>query len=294
VATGGGLATRTLYSDLDETTIDVCKPILLTGIDSPASRGDLLDRALVVTLPAIADEARGDERRLWSRYQAMRPALVGALLDAVACALRRQHEVVLQKRPRMADACSWVTAAEPALGWAAGRTAETWLGARQQASADLIASDPVAQAVLGLDLPWSGSAGTLLKVLTARVPDSTARAKGWPTSPRGLSGALRRLAPDLRRSGIEITDTPREAGTGRRGLAIVTTVTPSQPQQTRADFRDGRCDDVPQPSHSTVTEPAADSGRIPSVDVDCDGRDGRDGFAHPPSYAEVEVPRGRF
>ena len=41
VATGGGFATRALYTDSDEMTIDVSRPILLTGIEQPASRGNL-------------------------------------------------------------------------------------------------------------------------------------------------------------------------------------------------------------------------------------------------------------
>jgi hypothetical protein len=134
VATGGGLATRTLYTDLDETLIDVMRPILLTGIEQPATRGDLLDRSLVVTLPAIDDDARADETDLWQRYHEIRPAVLGALCDAVSMALRRREGVILPRRPRMADACTWATAAEKALGWPDGRTLAAWVGARAQAS----------------------------------------------------------------------------------------------------------------------------------------------------------------
>ena len=43
--------------------------------------------ALVVSLPAMSDEARGDEAELWVQYERMRPALLGALLDAAVYAL---------------------------------------------------------------------------------------------------------------------------------------------------------------------------------------------------------------
>src|SRR5260370_39327464 len=119
----------------------------------------------------------------------MRPALLGALCNAVSTALRREASIQLARRPRMADACRWATAAEPALGWTDGRTAAAWLGARATASADLMAADPVAQAILALPLnePWRGSASHLLTQLAVRVPQSTRTRRDWPTIARALS-----------------------------------------------------------------------------------------------------------
>ena len=277
IATGGGLATRTLYSDTDETLIDVARPILLTGIDSPATRGDLLDRALVVHLPAMLDEARGDEATLWHRYDALRPQLVGALLDAAVSALRHRNEVSLPKAPRMKDACLWVMAAEPALGWAAGRTVTTWLGARADASADLLAGDAVAQALLTMPLPWSGTATELLTKLTELVPDRPRASRPWAASPRSLSIHLKRLTPDLRRSGIEVTDY-REGHTGRRMLRIVTTVT----RVTEAGDLDvsghGAGDDFGDPvvlRHPTVTAQLVDQRPNSASGDDGDAGDSR-------------------
>ena len=242
IATGGGLATRTLYSDLDETLIDVSRPILLTGIEQPATRGDLLDRALVVSLPAMSDEARGDETDLWARYAAMRPALLGALCSAASMALRGRAAVRLDRRPRMADSCTWVTAAEPALGWVAGRTVTAWTGARAQASADLVAGDPVAHAILGLPLasPWQGTAAELLDVLTRGVADSVRTRRAWPTSARGLAGALRRLAPDLRRVGVAV-DLPTSARTARERII---TIRQGCKTQDRSDTSDTDADSL--------------------------------------------------
>ncbi len=220
IATGGGLATRTLYSDLDETLIDVTRPILLTGIDSPATRGDLLDRSLVVTLPAMRDEDRADEAGLWTRYREMRPSLVGALCDATSMALRRRSEVQLDRRPRMADACTFVTAAEPALGWQVGRTVTTWMGARAEASADLIASDAVAQAVLALNENWRGTSTELQVTLNQRVSEATRTGRTWPATPRALSSVLRRLAPDLRRMGVHV-ELPVGARTARERIITI-------------------------------------------------------------------------
>lgn len=240
VATGGGLATRTLYSDLDETLIDVVRPILLTGIDQPATRGDLLDRALVVTLPAIDDRERGDEVELWNRYSAMRPATIGAVCDAVSCALARRQSVMLTRRPRMADACVWVTAAEPALGWRSGLTVDTWLGAREGASVDLVGLDPVGQALIALmerpGIEWRGTATDLLAALGSKAPDGTRVGRPWPGSARGLVGRLRCLASDLRRIGLDVV-LPAGARTARER---VITIRRACDEQDRSDAPDDK------------------------------------------------------
>lgn len=297
IATGGGLATRTLYSDLDETLIDVTRPILLNGIDSPATRGDLLDRALIVTLPAMCDNDRGEELDLWARYHAMRPALLGALLDAASCALRRRATVKLKAKPRMADACTWVTAAEPALGWPDGLTVQTWMGARATASADLLASDQVAVAVMDMALPWEGTSTELLK----RLPVPERSAKSWPETGRKLSGALRRLASDLRRAGVDIEfpdDHNREAGTGRRVLKIRKVGDqPSQPSRSSrggqlglisAENHDGACDGMGDDRPDRHSDRHSGSAGLGPDFVDRDDRDGCDGLLHTQSIEPDE------
>jgi len=234
IATGGGFATRQLFTDADELTLDVTRPILLTGIDSPASRGDLLDRALVVSLPAMTDEQRGEEAALWLRYEALRPALLGALLDAAVCALKRRDQVTLVRKPRMADACTWVTAAEPALGWNDQTTVTAWLGSRQTASEDLVAGDLVAQALTALTAAYTGSFNGLLTMLNGTVSEVTQKARDWPATPRKLSSALRRLAPDLRRLGLAI-ELPDDVKAGRDR---VVTITPPDKRRKTQDEQD--------------------------------------------------------
>lgn len=301
IATGGGLATRTLYSDLDETLIDVCRPILLTGIDQMATRGDLLDRSLVVTLPALHDHQRRDEADLWQRYHAARPALVGALLDAAVCALRRRADVVLDRRPRMADAAVWVTAAEPALGWPTGRAVAAWLGAREVASAELLAGDAVATSIMSVTMPWSGTATDLLDLLGKLVPERTRQAKSWPASARSLSGHLRRLAPDLRRAGIDVQEPTRSGHDRSRVWRIVRTVRtePDPPENARetgenpADGRADGCGRSTDTSSATVRRSTTETLENRPKSASADGADGADGHLRSPSGVAQEVPRAR-
>ncbi len=120
LSTGGGFATRELYTDQDEVIFDAMRPILLTSIEEVATRSDLLDRCVIVWLPAIPEDRRRPEAELIEAFREVRPRIFGALLDAVAGALRDLPETEVSGLPRMADFALWATAAESALGWSKG------------------------------------------------------------------------------------------------------------------------------------------------------------------------------
>src|SRR5262249_35868902 len=147
LATGGGFATRELYTDADEKLFDAVRPVVLNGIEDLATRGDLLDRAINLTLPQIPDERRGDEDDLWRQFEESRPRLLGALLDAVSTALRNRPHVKLAHKPRMADFACWVVAAEPALGWPEGAFLRAYNDNRAAANALALEASVVAPAI---------------------------------------------------------------------------------------------------------------------------------------------------
>ena len=59
LATGGGFATRELYSDGEEKIFDVMRPVIVNGIAELATRSDLLDRTICLTLATIPDMCVG-------------------------------------------------------------------------------------------------------------------------------------------------------------------------------------------------------------------------------------------
>src|SRR5262249_52346742 len=66
---------------------------------------------------------------------------------------------------------------------------------------------------------WEGTATELLALLDDKAPDSTKRARGWASSPKGLSNALRRVVPNLRSVGITVTFR-REGKAGKRLVCL--------------------------------------------------------------------------
>ncbi|HLJ58982.1 MAG TPA: hypothetical protein VKZ50_04545 [bacterium] len=117
LATGAGFAKRRLYTDTDETVFTYRRPVLLTSITDVATRGDLLDRAIMLHLATIPKEQRRSESELLDQYRTLRPALLGAMLTVIAGALRDLPDIRLDELPRMADYFRWVIAAARSMGW---------------------------------------------------------------------------------------------------------------------------------------------------------------------------------
>ena len=82
LATGGGFGTRRLRTDQDEVLFDGARPIILNGIEDVVTRPDLADRAMFLTLEPIPEERRRPEAEFWAAFEAERPDILGALLDA--------------------------------------------------------------------------------------------------------------------------------------------------------------------------------------------------------------------
>ncbi len=209
VATGGGFATRALFTDEDEQLFQATRPISLNGISDPATRSDLLDRCLSITVPPLEDEKRRAEKELWASFEIARPGILGALFNAVSAAIANVANVKLSTLPRMADVARWVTAAEPALGWKSGRFQEAYKGNRDVMANQVFESSAVAVALRRMIEKiryWKGSASRLLADLNDdRWSNATVRrAKGWPKSPAEMGTCVMEFAPNLRRLGVDV------------------------------------------------------------------------------------------
>src|SRR5918995_5495202 len=117
LATGGGFATRMLYTDDEEIIFSARRPIILNGIDDIATRGDLQERSVLVSLPSIPEDERREESTFWAEFEAVRPRIFGALLSGISAALLNSDDVHLERKPRMADFAIRATAMEGAFGW---------------------------------------------------------------------------------------------------------------------------------------------------------------------------------
>jgi len=217
LSTGGGFATRTLYSDDEETIFYGQRPVILTSIADVAARPDLLDRSLSVRLQPIPDRQRRTEQELWERFDAAHPQIFGALLDVVSAALRNPRKAHLAKmsKPRMADAFCWAFATAPALGIDDDVFARAWSRTQDEAHASILESSLIFMPLRILvenKGGWSGTATELFSAIVPFVDETVARRRDWPRSPKALANQVRNIAPALRRAGIDHNEPPRSSG----------------------------------------------------------------------------------
>jgi hypothetical protein len=231
LATGGAISERTLYSNTDETLVEVQRPVIINGIEDLAIRPDLAERGLHVELTTIRD--RKSERTFWAEFKADAPHIFAALLDGLSLAIRDHALIELGPLPRMADFAQWAAAGVPALGFTADEFIEAYRSNNEEGMSAGIDSSPVGRALLKfmqLRSQWEGSADALLRELSRETDENVQRSQAWPKSPRGLSGAVRRLAPSLRLLGVEVSGD--RTATERRVLLCKRGNGPSQPSRS--------------------------------------------------------------
>jgi len=275
IATGGGFATRELYTDDEERIFDAQRPVILNGIEELATRSDLLDRAILLTLPRIPKEKRREEKEFWASFSEAKPRILGALLDAVSTALANVASTRLPELPRMADFALWVTAAEPTLEWERGSFLRSYTGNREQADELAIEASPVGRLLIQIaDAGFAGTATELLAALEERAGERERKSPGWPKSAQSLGGLVRRLAPNLRSLGFDVEfdrgKKTRLIVLRRPAVNTVTAVTPVIPAQAcgragRGDDSDDAGDDLVPASHTVPHKRKADSSQRDSA-----------------------------
>lgn len=219
LSTGGGFGCRKHYSNDEEKLFESTRPVLLNGIPSLASRPDLMDRTVAVNLPTIPESNRRTEAIIWKQFAEAQPRILGAVLNAVSCGLRRLHEVRLDSPPRMADFAHWVVACEPALDCQPGAFLDAYAGNREELNELAVEDSIIGGPILGLLRDggrFTGTATDLLNALQERTPEKVQKQRDWPKKSNALSGQLRRIAPNLRRMGVEIELDGRDRDTRRK------------------------------------------------------------------------------
>jgi primase-polymerase (primpol)-like protein len=207
VATGGGLSTRALFTDAEEMLFEVQRPAMLIGIEDLATKGDLLDRSILINPPPITEKKRKTEKDFHRAFEAARPKILGALLAAVATALRNVNSVKADCLPRMADFAVWVSAAEEAFGWEPGTFSATYKANRESAHEVALENSVVAPVLMQIvddDTFTTGTASDLLQLLNNTGDEKKRLARAWPKTSAALSNSLKRLAPHLLAIGIRV------------------------------------------------------------------------------------------
>jgi hypothetical protein len=225
LATGGGYATRKLYTNDEESVINVKRPVVINGIPNSISAQDLIDRAICLELPKIDYK---EETEIGMEWDKAKGSIMGGLLDLFVATLVQLPYVKLHKPPRMADFTKLGEAMMLAMGEPAGSFTAIYQDNRANSIAHALESSPVGVAVremaevhhplAGATVPvFHGTVKRLYDLLTENYKGG----EGWPRSPKGMSEAIKRQSPALLALGIEVINGKRkERIDGQQGLTI--------------------------------------------------------------------------
>ncbi|MBC7625477.1 MAG: hypothetical protein H7232_19135 [Aeromicrobium sp.] len=256
LATGGAFATRTLYTNVEETVIELCKPIILNGINAVVTSQDLVDRCVHIDLPIVLKRLLAGDVN--ARFEGAWPELLGALLDLFSEVLKTLPTVHIdpERRPRMADFAYLGEALMKAQGEQDGAFVRLYDEKRKQGIHRTVDACAVGAALMShFERQPGWWRGTLSQLLILIEPFQR-RGDAWPKSPRALGDVLRRVSPALRQLGFKC-----EAATKHGGVIFWEIASPQQspehPDQTvvEADLRtrSGRAGHLGHPGHGDDT-----------------------------------------
>lgn len=217
IATKGSFATRGIYTNDSEAIFPVMRPLIMGGIEDIAVRADFAERSIVLNFPQIDKKLRLDEETFWRDFNEKRPFLLGALCDAVSCALKNRELIKPMELPRMADFAKFILAAEPALPWPEGTFTQTYYENQLTTVDKVIEGDMVAVAVMSLmehTPSLMASPSDILKRLEQQpcIDQQIIKSYAWPKASNKLREQLTRSAGLLREKGIEMNLDCRKGG----------------------------------------------------------------------------------
>ena len=190
-----------------------CRPVILNGIDDLVTRHDLLSRALVLNCPTLDEKNRRADDEFWLGFETAHSKILGSLLDAIVGGLAKLSTLGKINLPRMATFARWGEAVSQHLGSKSGKFLTAFLGNQQSASAELLEDSPLVSELI-VPGTWGSNLGTdssqqLAQELNVRTSAAIRAHAKWPRGSRSLSCTLRRLAPGLRKQGIDVQFAPR-------------------------------------------------------------------------------------
>ena len=148
LTTGAGAVKRKNYTNNEAFDLRVRNPLILNGIDFDPVFPDLRDRCLFIRLKQLKE--RKSKHELEEKFDAIRPQILGALLDAVVAALRNtKYRLERDIGFRMLDTAEFAMKAADAgaLPFTKAELRESLEARNSEVKAEELMNDPVGRAV---------------------------------------------------------------------------------------------------------------------------------------------------
>jgi ABC-type oligopeptide transport system ATPase subunit len=208
VSTGGGFSKRTLFSDSEETILDVQNLTIFTSIGNVVTKPDLLERAIVIDMTRITDRERESESSLSQGLELHHAQILGGLLDITVAALHHRDTTEPPRYSRMVEFTHLGEGVEQYLKYPTGSMRSRMAAGVEIANEIAIESSPVASIIrewMTLERDWSGTTTDLLNILKTYAKKSEL-AGTLPKTANSLGGELKKCESALAQCGIVIED----------------------------------------------------------------------------------------
>ena len=212
------MASRELYTNADEFSYTVKRPIIINGIDEFVERNDLASRTMKVHIRPLRPTERATEGALKQQVREARPRILGGICKALAEGLKHLDDKA-EQLPRMADFADFIDGAEAAFPSELPRLIDALKQlhdemARERAEASAIVTAFKAALAASDSGRIEGDMTTWWKELKAYAGNGQA----WPGNVWAFRSNLRRDQPVLQHMGIEVCSLDRKDPKTRREL----------------------------------------------------------------------------
>ena len=266
--TGEGHSKRALYTNDDDVIYHYKRCIILTGINNPIIRPDLLDRSVLIEIASPSDGLK-PEKEVWSEFHSDLPAIFTGLLNAIVTAMKSYSDIEREfdgvELPRLADYCIWGEAIARALGYVPMEFYNAYTSHIREKDREAVEQNVIGTIVFSLmeecnDWKDTPSATYEKFCCIADVLSINANGKYFPKAPNALSRRLNEIRPNLKRMAI-LVDTGGHDEKGRRYIHIrknkkagnednADTVKTEKPSNNRCDHVDDDLDGIDDPDLS--------------------------------------------
>jgi hypothetical protein len=225
--TGSGFTKRELYSDDNDIIYNFRRCIGFNGINLAATKADLLDRGIIMSLERIPESKRLKDTVVKAKFAAIKPMLLGYIFDIIAKVLRvkKNGGIDIKGFPRMADFAEIGEIISRCMGYQDNEFLDAYYKNINILTDEAIEAHPVATAIVRFmkdKSDWVGTVTQLSQELVATAIDSGIDTYGkmWPKSASILSRRINEVRTILRSKGITIESYLADTSTGLRGIRI--------------------------------------------------------------------------
>ncbi|MCW3985318.1 MAG: hypothetical protein NWE91_02775 [Candidatus Bathyarchaeota archaeon] len=248
-STGGGFTKRELYSDDSDIIYNFMRCVGTNGINIPAQRGDLLDRALLIHHNAIEKNKRKPEKQLLKEFNQCKAEILGGLLDVLSRAMCIYGGIKLDVYFRMADFTKWGCAVAVALGYKQEDFIRAYEEKVNLQIVEAAFQSPVATVLIdwlkSMKIEnWENTPSRLFSALInhAKEISISTRQKAWPKAPSTLVRRLNELAPSLKALGYDVITGVKSGSTRKVLISAVPLVPVVQKSDLTSVGKDSRDD----------------------------------------------------